>query len=318
MPQNRRQFLARSGLAMAAGFAVEPSVRAAAPPATRIMDTHTHFYDPRRKEGVPWPDRGDPLYRPVYPKDWKAVASPHGVNETVVVEASEWVQDNDWILNLAAQEKSIVGFVGNLEPMKPDFGSQLRRLAENPLFVGIRRAGNFLYDNITKAEFRRGLKQVAERGLELDVNDRTLGGLQAVAQLAKDIPDLRIVVDHCGKPDDAKHLSDDWKQGMTALAAQKNVYCKVSGLMELSDAAIANYGHGPKDPAYYLPILDHCWNCFGEDRLIYGSNWPVCEIGGSYADQFRIVTEYFTAKGAAACEKYFWKNAFAAYRWKKG
>lgn len=315
MPKTRRQFLAHSGLAVGAGLTAAPSLEAAAT-AERIVDTHTHFYDPRRKEGVPWPGRGDPLYRPVYPKDWAAVASPYGVKETVVVEASEWVQDNDWILDLAAKEKSIIGFVGNLEPMKPDFSARLKRLSSNPLFLGIRRASDFLYHNIAKAEFRSGMKQLAERGLELDVNDRIPGGLQAIAKLAADIPDLRIVVDHCGKPDDAKHLSDDWKQGMKALGAQKNVFCKVSGLMELSDAAIANYGHGPKDPAYYLPILDHCWNCFGEDRLIYGSNWPVCEIGGSYAEQFRIVTEYFTPKGPSACEKYFWKNSQAAYRWK--
>lgn len=282
-------------------------------PASRILDTHTHFYDPRRKEGVPWPDKGTPLYRPVYPADWRAVAAPHGVKETLVLEASEWPQDNDWVLDLATREPCIIGFVGNLEPMKPDFAAQLERLAKNPLFRGIRRAGGVLYDNIHKPEFRQALKRLADRGLVLDVNDRVPGGLQAIAKLAAQLSDLRFVVDHCGKPDDATHLGDDWKRGMTALAAQNNVFCKVSGLMELSDAAMANYGHAPKDPAYYRPILDHCWDHFGEDRVIYGSNWPVCEIGGSYADQFKIVSEYFKPKGAEACEKYFWKNARKVY-----
>ena len=76
-----------------------------------------------------------------------------------------------------------------------------------------------------------------------------------------------------------------------------------------------NSSHAPRDTAYYQPVLDHCWECFGEDRVVYGSNWPVSEKGGTYADEFKIVSEYFTAKGSGASEKYFWKNSLAAYRW---
>lgn len=75
------------------------------------------------------------------------------------------------------------------------------------------------------------------------------------------------------------------------------------------------WGEAPRDTAYYAPILDHCWENFGEERVVYGSNWPVCEKGGSYANQFQIVREYFAAKGPAASERYFWKNAREVYRW---
>ena len=104
-----------------------------------IIDTHTHFYDPTRPEGTPWPDpRDEVLYRRVLPEDYKALAVPQGVSGTVVVEASEWVEDNQWILNLAADEPFIVGFVGNLQPGSKDFGSNLERFSANPLFRGIR------------------------------------------------------------------------------------------------------------------------------------------------------------------------------------
>jgi L-fuconolactonase len=88
----------------------------------------------------------------------------------------------------------------------------------------------------------------------------------------------------------------------------------VSGLTEQSRE---RYGESPREVETYLPILDHCWSSFGADRLIYGSNWPVCEKGGSYADQFHVVSRYFESKGSEACEKYFWKNALSAYRWRE-
>ncbi len=92
---------------------------------------------------------------------------------------------------------------------------------------------------------------------------------------------------------------------MKALGAQKNVFCKVSALTEQTEQSNKAHGSAPRDTAYYLPILDHCWNCFGADRLLYGSNWPVCEKGGSYADQFKIVSEYFGAKGARRSREIF-------------
>jgi len=317
---NRRCFLQHSALATAAGLSstVASNVSAAAVPepkvASRVIDTHVHFYDPTRKEGVPWPGKGTSLYRPVYPKDWQAVANPHGIREVLVVEASPWVADNDWVLQLADKEKCIVGLVGNLEPMDPKFSEQLKRLTQNKFFRGIRRAGGALYDNMAKPEFRKAMQQLADGDLSLDTNDRRPGGLQAIAKLAADIPSLRIIVDHCGICGDAKHLDEDWKSGISALAAQKNVFCKISGLTEQSDEAKAHYGQAPRDTAYYLPILDHCWNSFGPERLVFGSNWPVSERGGTFDDQFKVLSEYFTGKGSEACESYFWKNALEAYK----
>jgi predicted TIM-barrel fold metal-dependent hydrolase len=310
---NRRTFLERTALA-AAGLLPGSLASAAEPSAARIVDTHTHFYDPTRPEGVPWPAKGSPLYRTVLPRDWLAVASPLGVRETVVVEASKLVEDNAWILDLAAREKCIVGFVGNLPPNEPDFAQHLKRFAANPIFRGIRVSQASLLERSDDPAFRAGLARLADSGLSLDLNGPPK--LHPVAaRLAADFPALRIIIDHVGGAGDPTRLSAEWRDAMRTLGARRNVSCKVSGLIEQSEASRLKWGEAPRETAYYAPILDHCWECFGEDRLIYGSNWPVCEKGGTYADQFRIVNEYFTAKGSVAREKFFAKNSRESYRW---
>lgn len=284
-------------------------------PALRVVDTHTHFYDPQRLGGVPWPGKGTSLYRAVYPKDWLAVAAPHGAKETVVVEASPWLDDNQWILDVAAQNPCVVGFVGNLAPQDGDFARHLKRFAANPIFRGIRVSGDAFLNHAYKPEFQSGVKLMADLGLELDINGSPALH-QRAAKLAAALPALRIVINHVGIAGDAAHLTEGWRLGMKALGAQPNVFCKISALTEQTEQSNQTHGSAPRDTAYYLPILDHCWECFGEDRLIYGSNWPVCEKGGTYADQFKIVSEYFTAKGPGAAEKFFWKNSVTAYQWR--
>lgn len=307
----RRQFLSRMSIAAACTLAISRELQAA--PPERIVDTHTHFYDPTRPQGVPWPGKDSSLYRPVYPTDWLEVAAPHGVRETVVVEASPWLEDNQWLLDLAKEHPCIVGIVGNLAPQEADFAKHLKRFAKDPIFRGIRVSGNVI-ELAGNAAFRRGIKLLSDMDLELDVNGPAK--IQpAVAELAREFPDLRIVLNHVGSAGDPEHLSDEWRRGIAALGKCENVFCKVSALGEQTEASNKRWGDSPRDVAYYRPILDHCWNSFGPDRLIYGSNWPVCEKGGSYADQFAIVQAYFQEKGQEATEKYFWKNARRAYRW---
>jgi L-fuconolactonase len=309
---NRRQFLHRSTLASVALFA--PGLSAANAALPQIVDTHTHFYDPTRPEGIPWPGKGSPLYRTVLPRDWLAVANPLGITHTVVVEASNRLEDNAWILDLAAREKGIVGFVGNLLLHDPDFEKHLRRFAAHPIFRGLRVAANDLRTRIDAADFRRGLTLLADLGLSLDVNGPP-SLLATIAKLATDFPSLRIVVDHVGSAGDPARLTAEWRDGIHALTARTNVFCKISALIEQTAQSSAEYGKAPRDTAYYAPILDTCWRAFGEDRVIYGSNWPVSEKGGSYADQFRIVSEYFAQKAQPVREKFFSKNSRLAYRW---
>jgi len=279
--------------------------------ATRVVDTHTHFYDPTRPQGVPWPTQGTRLYRPVLPADWLAQAEPHGIRQTVVVEASKWVEDNQWILDLAAQEKSIVGFVGHLDPADTAFDAYLRRFAADPLFRGVRWSGAALMKPELKSMVLVGAKSLADHGLELDVNGPP-EALLAVADLALAVPDLRLVINHLGSSGDPQSLKPAWREGTRVVAKCPNVWMKVSALVEQVKGA---EGAAPTDVSYYLPILDYLWQNFGSDRLIYGSNWPVSDRGATYNTVFGLVRDYFSGKGKEACEKYFWQNSRDAYRW---
>ncbi len=313
---NRRQFIQSTGagaLVAATGCARKPFI--CLPPSLVIIDCHTHFYDPTRPEGVPWPGKSDAfLYRPIKPADYLAEKVPAPVSGTVVVEASSWVEDNQWILDLARDEKFIVGFCGNLNPTKESFATDLARFSVNPLYRGIRVSGDSFASGMRDREFVRRLGLLAERDLQLDVNVG-VESLPEVARLAREIPNLRIVVDHVANTAiDGKAPDPTWRRAMGEAARHKNVYAKVSGLVEGAGRFAKPV---PTDTAYYAPWLEAIWNDFGEDRLIYGSNWPVSALFAPLFDVQRIALEFFRAKGQVPLEKAFAENAAAAYKWRQ-
>jgi L-fuconolactonase len=312
---SRRRWLTASTAAAAGALLPRPApaqgISEMKHPPTRIVDTHTHFYDPTRPQGVPWPPKNSKLYRKVMPEDWLSVSRPHGVIETVVVEASPWVEDNQWILDLAAREKSIVGFVGNLDPNDAQFEANVKRFAANPIFRGLRWRADLVRIDANKEVATRGAKLLAEHNLSLDLN----GGpdlLLHAADLAAQVPDLRIIINHLGAPGDPKSMKPEWEANMRKAAAAPNIFMKVSALVE---QVKCEEGKAPDDFEYYRPILDPLWDAFGPERLIYGSNWPVSDRGAPYAAVFKIVRDYFGTKDAGTLEKYFWKNALVAYKW---
>lgn len=274
-----------------------------------IIDTHTHFYDPGRPQGVPWPspDSGR-LYRTVLPGHFRELAEPCGVTGTVVVEASAWLEDNQWVLDLARDEPFIVGLVGHVDPGE-DFRERIDRFAANPLFRGIRCGGGDLR-NVGQGSFLQDMEKLVEKDLELDllIGKQHFGEL---FELARRLPELRVVVNHTGQvPIDGELPDPEWVEGIQRLAELPSIFMKVSALLELSKVQPA-----PADPQYYEPTLEAVWQAFGEDRLIFGSNWPVCERAGELATAFEVVRGFFAGKGEAASEKYFWRNGRVAYRW---
>ena len=288
-----------------------------------IVDTHTHFYDTSRPQGVPWPPpHHETLFRPVLPEHFRAVAKPAGVTATVIVEASPLVEDNQWILDLAEYDTTIVGLVGHLDPGDEAFAPNLERFSQNQLFRGI-RVGAFepgkemsselradFFDNLASKSMLCDFELLAAKDLELD----TLVGydhIEGVIELAKVLPQLRIVVNHVAHATiDGKEPGSQWVEAMHRAAAQRNIYCKVSGLMECCYDKPA-----PEDLDYYRPVLNTLWESFGEDRLVFGSNWPVCESAGEYAVAVKIVSEFFCEKGDKTTAKVFSGNAKTAYKW---
>jgi L-fuconolactonase len=308
----RRSLLHQSA---AAAIAVSLSSSSATDSAQDIpiVDTHTHFYDPERKEGIPWPGKGDKLlYRPVLPAEFVKLTKPLGVTGTIVVEASPWLEDNQWLLDLAKEEPVILGIIGNVNLGGEHSRKQIRSFARNRLYRGIRINVGDLKKGLSQGDYIRDLTELALLHLILEVN----GGPDTpavVADLAQKIPSLTICINHCGNVKiDGKEPPADWLAGMKAAAEHEHVFCKVSALVEGTGERL---GDAPRDVAYYTPVLDALWKIWGENRLIYGSNWPVSVRSASYETVLGIVRDYFGKRSRAVQEKFFAGNAQKAYRW---
>lgn len=277
-----------------------------------IIDTHIHFYDTERPQGVPWPDPSDTiLYRSSLPKRYKALAEIAGVTGVIVVEASPWLEDNQWILDLAAGEPLVKGFVGSLDPTDSAVEGHLDRFAANPLFRGIRiRMGIWKSNPFAQPVLDSVSKMLIDRDLSLDLLVRT-EGLSDVAALAERHPSLTIIVNHvAGVSVDGGTPDPEWVSRIEALEEFENVYCKLSGMVER--AAIRPV---PAEVTYYRPTIDVLVEALGVRRLLYSSNWTPCERVGEYSLTLDVVRSYFAGWGNDALERVLWRNSKAAYRW---
>jgi L-fuconolactonase len=290
---------------------------AAQPAPIPIIDTHIHLFDPTRPQGVPWPEKNDAvLYHPALPERYRKIATPLGITGAIEVEASPWLEDNQWVLDVAAKDTIVVGTVGDLEPGKPDFRRHLERFHRNPLFRGIRYGnlwGRNLSAELSKPEFISDLKALADAGLALDTANQDPVLIKAVVRLTDRVPHLRVVIDHLPQLDPPAEPAAQraYQADLRELGKRPQVYVKISEVLRRVD------GRVPTDLNFYRPRLDELWSIFGEDRLLYGSDWPNSDQWGSYAQVLAVVREYVTGKSRDVAEKYFWKNSVAAYRWVK-
>lgn len=295
------------------GISQDKQAEAALPEVKHIIDTHIHLYDTTRKDGVPWPPASDTvLYMPHLPVEFKRVSRPAGITGVVIVEASDRLEDNQWVLDLVKDDDFFVALVGNVDPYREDFGKQIKRLQSDPRFVGIRarvRGKKIDYrDERVLANFR--VLQKADLALDILMNGEGVETIQEVDRLARAVPELRIIVNHVlGYSIDGRLPGEKWIAAVKSLAENSNVYVKVSGLYQRCAVQPAS-----QDPAHYQALLDVLWKTFGSERLIYGSNWPCTKKSGDYASFVRLVNAYFAAKGQDASERYFWKNAAEAYK----
>jgi L-fuconolactonase len=316
---DRRTFLAASGLGIGSlmpGCARQWSetqlqkARSSKARVSRVVDAHIHFYDPGRKGGVVWPEQKDKLlYRTVLPKDFLKTAESHAVRESILVEASHRIEDNQWLLDLADENPSILGVVGNLPVGDLEFQGHLELFAKNPLFRGIRIREKELAD-FSGVSYVDDLRYIAAQGLSVDV----LGGpamLPNIVNLAEVVPTLRIIINHF--PFDIStdsFVRDAAERAMENLATRPNVFAKVSNIVR---KLAPEFQHA----ATYRSGLDHLWKIFGENRLLYGSNWPVSDHTAPYSMAIDILKEYLAEMPVEQSEKFFWRNSRVAYDWKE-
>jgi L-fuconolactonase len=275
-----------------------------------VIDCHVHLWDLTRPAGLSWIKKHDSvLYRNMLPADFEKVAKANGVTGVVLVQAGQSLPDNQWNLDITAHNPALFrGLVGNLsEVMGTDaFAPLFDKLSKHPRYLGYRISGRY-QEGLSDALYR-DLKRTAAAGKSVDF---LAGGfsLSEIAVIAQKVPDLRIIVNHFGSVRlSGQALDAAWVKEFRAVAQQPNVYCKVSALYGRFEKQPA-----PKELSAYEPVLDLAFECFGEDRLVYGSDWPVTEATGDYASVLALMRAYVDKKGKVVSEKLFYRNAEKFY-----
>ncbi|WP_020661752.1 amidohydrolase family protein [Amycolatopsis benzoatilytica] len=242
-----------------------------------MIDSHHHLWDPTRR-AYPWMS-GDalaPIRRPYTVGDLRAVTTAAGVHATVLAQTVPDQAETEEFLATAAAEPLVAGVVGWVDLAAPDVADRLARLGELGPLVGIRHQVEDEPDPdwLLRPEILRGLTAVGDAGL---VYDLLVGPAQLAAarQVAERLPEVRLVLDHAAKPGIAAGDWQPWADDVAALAAHDNVHCKLSGLVTEADWREWQVGHLRR-------YADHVFASFGPSRVMFGSDWPVCELAAAY------------------------------------
>jgi L-fuconolactonase len=270
------------------------------------LDSHQHFwkYDPAQ---YPWIPQSSPLHRDWLPADLAPLLASAGIEGCIAVQARQTVEESRWLLALAETAPIIKGVVGWVDMRSERVGDQLAQFAPNPKFRGVRHVVqdepevNFMLG----ANFLRGIGQLHDFGLTYDILIYP-PQLPAAIELAKRFPLQPFVLDHIAKPRIKDGTLEPWREQIRELAKAPNVMCKVSGMVTEANRAAWK----TED---FAPYLDVVAEAFGEDRLMYGSDWPVCLLAGGYDRVFGLAESYFAKLPAEARAKIFGGNAARFY-----
>jgi L-fuconolactonase len=289
-----------------------------------IIDCHIHLFDATRPQGAPY--KGGRAFPGgvALPSRYAKLSKPLGIVGVIEVDASPWIEDNLWVLETIQTEPMMVGSVGNLRPEKPEFAEYLDRYAKNPLYRGIRYGNLWGYDLPEQTEnpvFIDGLKRLVQHDLVLETANQNVALLQAAVRVSDKVPDLRIVLDHLPALDPTPETQVQYEAVLKDISQRQNIWTKLSEIVHPVRPAGPRADGAPPviehDLAAHRERLDMLMHYFGEDRVVFGSDWPNAVGVSELPDTVALVREYFSGKSRQAAEKYFWKNSVAAYKWIK-
>jgi L-fuconolactonase len=277
-----------------------------------VIDAHQHFWDPARAD-YPWMAAPElaPIRRAFAPGDLAPLLRANGVDASILVQCRSSIEETGEFLRLAAATPFVIGVVGWADLTDGAIGETLARLRGSvggDRLVGIRHQVHDEPDPdwLLREDVQRGVAAVVSHDLAYDLLVRTREMPAAIAT-ARAFPQGRFVLDHAAKPPIADGFSREWADRLAELAACGNVWCKISGL-----ATEARWNDWDADRLF--PFVAHAAECFGEDRLIFGSDWPVCLLAGSYGATKRALDECLMKLGPNVRDKALGLNAQRAYR----
>jgi L-fuconolactonase len=272
------------------------------------IDAHQHFWDLERFQYAWMPPAPSPLRRNFLPEQLEPILTRNRFDGSVVVQAHTQLAETHWLLELAEAHSFIRGVVGWVDLTDPRLGHELDRLQRHPKFKGVRHPVHDEADVnwLMRADVLRGLAELARRDLPYDLLLRP-PHLPLVPRIAERVPGLRVVIDHIAKPPIATQKLDGWAQDMAAASLIPHVWCKVSGMITEDDPARLKADR-------LRPYVAHVMRLFGPERLMFGSDWPVCLTAGSWKEVLAMFTQAVGPLPLEIREKLLGGTAMEFYR----
>lgn len=272
------------------------------------LDAHQHFWKYNAADYGWITDDMSSLRRDYLPHHLQPALAAAGFDGSIAVQAEHSVDEMRWLLDLACENLFIKGVVGWLDLCAPSLRNRLEEFKGNKRLVGIRHFVQSEPDDdfMLRPEFRHGIAQLAEAGLAYDLLLYPRH-LPVAARLVAEFPHQTFVLDHIAKPGIAAGILDPWRRDIAALAAFPNVSCKLSGMV--TEARWNGW-----NTADFAPFLEAVLDAFGPDRLMIGSDWPVCTVAGDYASVMDIVKNYIARLSAAERDAILGNNCARVYR----
>jgi L-fuconolactonase len=253
-----------------------------------MIDAHQHYWHPRRGDYDWMPMDNATLARPYHPADLEPTLDRHGISRTVLVQAAATVQETEYMLGIADATPSVAAVVGWIDFETRRDRAHLERLASHPKFRGVRPMIQDIPDDDWM--LREDIQWAYEALIDLDLTFDALGFPRHLENFYKILTrhrEMRVVVDHCMKPQIRAHSDESfaqWADGMRAIAEDTNACCKLSGIVTESDGWTLER---------LRPYVAHVLDVFGPDRVMWGSDWPVCQLEATY-DEWREAAETLT------------------------
>lgn len=272
----------------------------------KIIDTHQHFwkYDPVNYDWIT--EEMSLIKRDYLPNDLAEVLEADKVDACISVQANQTEAETEWLVQMADENDFITGVVGWVDLRNDFIEERLRYFKQYSILKGFRHVlqgedPSFMLQK----DFLHGISKLNQYGFTYDILIFP-HHLEAVLQLVQKFPDHRFVIDHIAKPSIKEGKINEWKAGMEKISKHQNVYCKLSGMVTEAD-----WKNWTKENL--TPYIDVVVNCFGTDRIMFGSDWPVCLVASSYINWLNVIKEYFASYTIEDQEKIFSKNAIRFY-----
>jgi L-fuconolactonase len=251
-----------------------------------LIDAHHHFWQLGRFD-YSWLDAPalSPIRRDFLPADLAPLLVQSGIQRSIFIQTQHNLAETRWVLGLAEQHDFLTGVVGWVDLASPACEEQLLEFKAHPRFVGVRHVTQDEPDEdfIVRPDMLRGLAVLEKHGVPFDLLFY-VQHLRHAPALAQRLPGLKMVIDHLAKPKIKDRLVDDWRRDLQAAARYPNVFCKLSGL--ITEADWQNWA-----PADLRPYVQTALDCFGPPRCMFGSDWPVCLLAGSYRQVFDALAD---------------------------